>query len=345
MKTARTLDEDFKELFLKQQKEKYRVKIAKLRKLKKFSSLGDMKDSLFKHFELVCFAEVRTSGQGWDNKKVYKLDSDDRNIFSHSVSYRWWGQLSMLELNMAKVQDITLYLGVPLVFSANKHKSHPHESNHWCKRLVLSPSSQPVRVSEDSLVEVYNLGCVSYALWKDTQTLAFITATFHQYRELIEDVVTYAPHTLTTPLPTDGNIDCYVTVRNYRKEFMRCAFSNLYFESDGNGYKLCGIISQDLCETINDPVELLWRTTNFKNKMPITCVVDVSLVHSRSHRLLGAVSQVTKLVPARPDVTDYSIFSDEVFRLSVSEAGLSCDMVLVRTDEGYSLHSLELRIT
>ena len=342
LKGARTLSEDFKELFLKQQKEKYRVKVAKLKKLKKFSSLGDMKNSVFKHFQLVSYVEVRTNDKGWNSKKVYRLDSDDTNIFSHSVCYRWWNELSLLELDMAKVQDITLYLGVPLVFSANK--AAPQEASHWCKRLVVTPS-EAVRVAGDSLVEVYNLGCVSYALWKDTHNLAFLTATFHQYRELVEDVITYAAHTgpVAATLPTDGNIDCYVSVRNYRKELLQCAFSNLYFESDGNGHKLCGI-SEDLCETINDKVELLWRTTNFKNKLPMTCVCDVSLVHSRSHRLLATLSQVTQLVPAVPDVTDYSMFSDEVFRLSVSDAGLSCDMVFVRTDEGYSLHSLNVRI-
>ena len=120
LKGARTLSEDFKELFLKQQKEKYRVKVAKLKKLKKFSSFGDMKDSVFKHFQLVSYVEVRTNDKGWNSKKVYRLDSDDTNIFSHSVCYRWWNELSLLELDMAKVQDITLYLGVPLVFIANK---------------------------------------------------------------------------------------------------------------------------------------------------------------------------------------------------------------------------------
>jgi len=289
-----------------------------------------------------------TNDKGWYCQQHYQLSSDDTNIFDHSVCYRWWNEVSLLELDINKVDEITVLLGVPLVYRANKNKAQPLESCHWWKKLVLSPKDA-VKVSEDCLVEVYNLGCVSFALWRDTKVLAFITATFHCYRGLVGDIVTKVD---TTHVPRQEygddtfnayhNLQCYVTVRNYRKELLRCVFMNCDARRCADGRHEITELNFS-SETIEDNVELLWRTTNFKNKIPMTCVVDISILNHRG--IISALSQVSKMVPSQPDITDYSMYSDEVFRLSVSDAGISCDMVFVRIDEGYSLHSLNIKCT
>lgn len=357
--TAKNTSQDFKALFLKQQRKLYELRAGKITHTYSRKHLKD----IFTKVQIVAQIGIITSDR---NRKqgLYNLSSDDTNIFNDSICYRWWDEVSSLDIDVGKVEEIIVYLGVPLVFKAQKDATgqgntcYPIESCHWWKRLVLSPKDA-VKVCEDNMIDVYGIDCVSFALWKGTKTLAFLTATFHSYKMLVEDVIKggyrdtpSAARQLERDLliardyfrNNNYDVQCYLTIRNYRKEYLRCVWMKCdLLGSRGDGCR--SVTGMDFgSEIIENSVELLWRTTNFKNKIPMVCIVDISLLTRGV--LLADLSQVAKLTASQPDVTDYTIFGDEVFKLSVNgvRTGLNCELIFVRIDEGYLLHSIDMKV-
>lgn len=223
------------------------------------------------------------------NKHVF---ADDVDLYPSLFLSLRWISLPVEALELDNLKTLTWRFTTPVFNSESKNKTYsPRFGTVSCGKPVLLAGGLPKDIKPvvvDRLISLYNVGNTVVALWNDISTVAFLVHSVSLTAQLFAGSL----HLRNPPidkackkaLELDSfGITAVVTMRNFKKILVHEIFSNLFYNEGEN--EISGIDESILYNlTLEKDFCLLWKTENFKGKIPHCLIVEVTLKHSKFYK-------------------------------------------------------------
>lgn len=266
--------------------------------------------------------------------------SHDFDLYPSLIaSIRW---LNIPEnTTMSELKDFKWQITTPILSSEFRKGYKPRNLTvlRGKEITLLSGSLEKSKpVIKDNIISLYSFNSTVVALWNDTHTVAFVVHSIPlSIKFLSTNLFIKIPQktvTLSMELQ-EFSITALLTLRNFKKVFVHEMFNKLFFEADGvlQGFDEHAIHNIRL----HKDCAMLWKTDNFKGKIPDCLIVDLTLKHNRGFKHDNpwdmtnySLSKLCVLepIPSNSYNDSFSFGSDDSFHLKAENELLFLEIIL-----------------